>query len=480
MLNESTAEAQNEPIDVTNDVIENKPETEQEVKEEPVPQNEEDISQLQKDALVALLEKLVVLDNIELIREKVEQIKVCFYKLHRDQIENLKKEFVEQGGNEADFQAPADEHELKLKQLLREYRTKRNALNEQNEQEKEENLRRKEEIIESIRNLIGGEERLNITFNRFKELQSEWKEIGPVPQQKAKDLWDRYNLHVENFYDYVKINKELRDLDLKKNLEEKTKLCEEAEKLSEQSSVIDAFHQLQQLHDAWREIGPVAKELQEELWERFKSASSAINKRHAEHFENLKAEQEENLRRKEALCIKAEELLSQANRTTRKAWEKAIEVLSEIQAEWKSIGFAPKKENATIYERFRTACNKMYEQRREFFTEVKKAFAENLNLKEALCEKVEAIQDSEEWKAATDAILEIQEEWKKVGAVAQRQSDAVWKRFRAACDHFFERKAEFYSTQENTYSKNLQSKQELIAQMQKKIEDGNYSINDIK
>ncbi|MBQ0080282.1 MAG: DUF349 domain-containing protein [Alistipes sp.] len=480
MLNESTAEAYNEPIDVTKEVIENNPETEQEVKEEPAQENEENITQLDKEGLVSYLEKLIVSDNIEVIKEKVEQVKVCFYKIHREQLDTLRKKFVEQGGNEADFQAPADENEAKIKELLREYRQKRNVLIEQSEQEKEENLRRKEEIIESIRNLISGEEHLNITFNRFKELQAEWKEIGQVPQSKLKDLWDRYNLHVENFYDYVKINKELRDLDLKKNLEEKTKLCEEAEKLSEQSSVIDAFHHLQQLHDAWREIGPVSKELQEELWERFKKASSIINKRHAEHFETLKAEQEENLRRKEALCVKAEELLAQANRTTRKAWEKTIEILTDIQNEWKSIGFAPKKENTSIYERFRTACNGIYEQRREFFSEIKKAFAENLTLKEKLCEKVEEIQDSEEWKATTEAILKIQEEWKTIGSVAQRQSDAVWKRFRAACDHFFGRKAEFFSAQENSYSSNLQKKQELIAQMQKKIEEGGFSINDIK
>lgn len=285
-----------------------------------------------------------------------------------------------------------------------------------------------------------------------------------MPQQYVKDLWETYNLHVENFYDFVKINKELRDLDWKKNLELKTALCEQAERLAEEPSVVEAFRKLQKLHDDWREIGPVASEYKEALWERFKEASSKINRSHQEFFENLKAEQLNNLERKTALCEQVEALAADSL-SSHKTWNRASEKLLEIQKEWKTIGFAPKKDNTKVYERFRAACDAFFARKREFYSEVKDDMEKNLRLKEEICEAAEKLQESEEWKAATDELLALQARWKEIGAVSRRHSDAIWKRFRAACDKFFERKSAHFASVENEYAENLRKKSELIEQM---------------
>ena len=320
------------------------------------------------------------------------------------------------------------------------------------------------QIIEELKELIGSDETLNTTFQRFRELQQRWKETGLVPQQNVKDLWETYNLYVENFYNFIKINKELRDLDLRKNYEAKLSLCEQAEELTLESQIIEAFRKLQKLHDEWREIGPVAAEYKETLWERFKEASSRINKRHQEHFEALKAEQMKNLALKEELCQKAEALATRPM-LTRKEWDSASEELLEIQKVWKTIGFAPKRDNNRIYERFRAACDRFFELKREFYAGQKSEWEHNLAVKQELCEAAEALSLSEEWKEATDELIALQARWKQVGPVARRHSDAIWKRFRAACDKFFERKAAHFASQDSQHEENLKLKQALLAEM---------------
>lgn len=350
-----------------------------------------------KQELLDLFARMLEEQPVQSLRRDVEAIKVAFYKIRRAEVEAARKAFVETGGKEEEFAPAADGSEARLKDLIREYRTRRDAFLANLEQEKEENLKTKLGIIEELKALVDSDETLNHTFNRFRELQQRWKETGPVPQQQVKDLWETYNLHVENFYNFIKINKELRDLDLKKNYEQKVALCEQAESLVLEPSIVEAFHKLQKLHDEWRETGPVANEYKETLWERFKEASSRINKQHQEHFEALKAEQVHNLELKEGLCVAAEELVSQPL-TTLKEWNRANERLLEIQKTWKTIGFAPKKDNNRIYERFRAACDRFFESKRQFFAGVKSEMEHNLQLKNEICAQAEALQNSEEWK----------------------------------------------------------------------------------
>ena len=329
---------------------------------------------------------------------------------------------------------------------------------------------------EELKELVNSDETLNHTFNKFRELQQRWKETGIVPLQNVKDLWETYNLHVENFYSFIKINKELRDLDLKKNYEQKVALCEQAEALVLEPSVVEAFHKLQKLHDEWRETGPVANEYKEVLWERFKAASSRINKQHQEHFESLKGEQVKNLELKTELCAATEELAAQPL-TTRKEWNRASDRLLEIQKTWKTIGFAPKKDNNRIYERFRTACDKFFEAKRQFYAGVKAEMEHNLQLKTEICEAAESLMNSEEWKKATDELIALQARWKEIGAVSRRHSDAIWKRFRAACDKFFERKASHFASVDGEHEENLRQKLALLDEMAAAdVKAGGYDV----
>ncbi len=426
---------------------------------------EETFAGKSKSELVDLLVRILESEPIQSLRRTVEAIKVAFYKLHRADVEGQRKAFVDGGkGETADFVPAVDELEIKLKELLKEYRTKRDEFITNAESIKEANLKIKLQIIEELKDLVASDETLNHTFPKFRELQNRWKETGSVPAQDVKDLWERYHLHTEHFYNFIKINKELRDLDLKKNLEQKVILCEQAETLVSESSIVEAFRKLQKLHDNWRETGPVSNEIKEEIWGRFKEASSQINKLHQEYFEQIKGEQVKNLELKEELCLRAEELLAKGC-TSHKEWNKASEKLLDIQKEWKGIGFAPKKDNNKIYDRFRTICDKFFETKREFYVSQKGEMEQNLALKTQICERAEALSVSEDWKVATDQIIALQAEWKGIGAVSQRYSDQIWKRFRAACDSFFEKKSAHFSSQDNEQETNLKAKESLLAEM---------------
>jgi len=329
-----------------------------------------DLSGMSKQELVEKFESLLATEPVQTLRKSVEAIKIAFYKLHRAEVDAARKAFEAEEGEGAEFTPQVDALEVKLKDLFKQYRQRRDEYIANLDSIKEENLKLKLEVIEELKVLVNSDETLNNTFAKFRELQQRWKEIGLVPQQKVKDLWETYNLHVENFYNFIKINKELRDLDLKKNYEQKMQLCEQAEALITEPSIVEAFHKLQKLHDEWRETGPVANEYKEVLWERFKAASSRINKQHQEYFDGIKQEQVKNLELKTELCEKTEALVEQPY-SSRKEWNKASERLIEIQKIWRTIGFAPKKDNTRIYERFRAACDGFFESKRKFYEGVK-------------------------------------------------------------------------------------------------------------
>lgn len=429
-----------------------------------------------KNELLELLEHVVNEKPVLSVRREVEAIKVAFYKMRRIEVEAEHKAFVEAEGAEAEFVPTTDDAEVRLKELLKEYRRRRDEITADLDRVKEENYRIKLSIIEELKDLIDTDETLGNTFAKFRELQQRWKDTGLVPQQYVKDLWETYNLHIENFYNFIKINKELRDLDLKKNLERKEALCAEAEALADEKSVIDAFNRLQKLHDEWRETGPVAKELKDQLWERFKAASTVVNKRHQAYFEMLKEEQMRNLEQKSKLCEEVENLVN-TELSTLKAWNRATEKLQDIQTRWKSIGFAPRKENNKIYERFRAACDRLFEQKRVFFAGLREEMDGNYKLKLEICEAAEALRDSSEWKEATEKLIALQAEWKKIGAVSRRHSDTLWKRFRAACDAFFERKASHFASVGDEYEGNLARKKALLEEMlAADIESGGYDM----
>ena len=423
-----------------------------------------EIAKLDKEGVLArLAERVSETPSVDL-RNEVEALKVAFYKLHRADMEERRKAFFQENGIDAEYTPQTDEAEVRFKELYNIYRTKRDEAAALSDKEKEDNYKAKLAIIEELKQLVDSEETLNTTFAKFHELQGRWRNIGQVPQARVSDLYETYNLHVENFYDYVKINKELRDLDWKRNLEAKTALCEQAEALADSTIIVDAFQKLQKLHEEWREIGPVAMEHKEELWARFKNASTIINRRHQEHFESIKAEQVSNFERKSALCEEVEKIVAEAP-TSHKAWNKVSERVQAIQAEWRTIGFAPKKENNKVYDRFRAACDKFFEAKHAFYSEAKDDMAKNLEVKNNLCERAEAIAEREDWAKATEELLALQAEWKKSGTVARKYADVVWKRFRAACDKFFERKSQHYSTVDNEYATNLAAKQALLEEM---------------
>lgn len=420
--------------------------------------------------LIDLLGEMLRDRPVQNLRADVEAVKIAFYKAGRTEIETQRAIFVADGGAEDEFKPAESEAETNFKALLIQYREKRDAFLNHSEQEKGNAYNAKLRIIEELKELVNSSETVGNTFNAFRELQQRWKDTGIVPQEKIKDLWDTYHHHVENFYNYIKINKELRDLDLKKNYEAKTVLAEEAETLMLDPSATNAFHKLQKLHDQWREIGPVAPEFKDALWERFKAASTQVNKRHQEYFEGIKEEQKQNLALKTELCQKVDELVAGVF-TSNKEWNEASEQIIGIQKIWKTIGFAPKKDNTKIYDRFRTACDKFFETKRKFYQGMKSEIEDNLQAKLDLCVQAEALQESEEWKATSDALIALQKKWKEIGATSRKHSEQVWKRFRAASDKFFARKSEHFGSQDSQYAENLTKKQEMLEQMRKVLTD---------
>lgn len=415
---------------------------------------------LTKEEILNRLQALVDAP-IETVRGEVESLKQAYYKIRRNEVDELRKAFVEQGGDEKDFTAPEDTQENFLKELLGSYKEKKAAYLAEEEKQKAENYEIKLQLIEQLKMLCESQDDFNKLYNEFKDIQQKWKEIKLVPEEHANELWKEYQTYSEAFYDLIKINNQFRDYDFKKNLELKTALCEAVEKLQDEKDIISAFHQLQKLHQQWREIGPVAKELREELWDRFKAASTVINKRHQQHFENLKAKEQENLVAKTVICEEIEGIDYAALQTFKDWDEKNNEVLA-LQQKWRTIGFTPKKHNTKIFERFRAACDVFFTKKTEFYKSIKAEMEKNLKKKRALCEKAEALKDSTDWKGTTEKMIALQKEWKTIGQVTRRHSDSIWKRFITACDYFFDNKNKNVSSQKSEEQTNLEAKKALI------------------
>jgi len=425
-----------------------------------------DYSGYSKHEIVETLGLLVENRPATEIRNDVDRLKALFYKKLRIESEERKNKFLEEGGIIEDYRAWVDPDDAKVKYILDKYKEKKNDYSKVQEAEKYENLKKKYEIIDKIKDLVNREESINKTFHDFRSLQNEWHSVGVVPQSSLKDLWENYHYHVEIFYDYIKINKELRDLDLKKNIEAKIALCEKAEQLLLEPNPVNAFRYLQDFHNQWREIGPVPIESKNEIWERFKEATSQINKRHHEYFEKQKDDQKRNLDAKIALCEEVEEINNHEIKNFKEFDELAGKVV-ELQKMWRTIGFAPKKQNNKVYQRFRDACDAFFEKKRGFYADNKEIQTVNLQKKNELCVQAEALQESTDWKATSDSLIKLQKEWKEVGPVPRKQSEKCWKRFRKACDHFFNRKAEFFAQLDTSYEDNLKAKLDIIQELEK-------------
>jgi hypothetical protein len=400
------------------------------------------------------------------IRDDVERLKILFYKKLKSESEERKNKFLEGGGKIEDYRQWVDPDDARVKHLIEKYKEKKTDYNKVQEAEKYENLKKKYDIIDKIKDLVNREESINKTFHDFRSLQNDWHSIGVVPQTALKDLWENYHHYVEIFYDYIKINKELRDLDLKKNLEVKVLLCEKAEELLLEPNPVNAFRFLQDFHNQWREIGPVPQESKNEIWERFKEATSQINKRHHEYFEKQKDDQKKNLDAKIALCDEVDAINLLEIKNFKEFDERADKVV-ELQKIWRTIGFAPKKQNNKVYQRFRDACDVFFEKKRGFYADNKEIQLNNLQLKTELCVQAEALQESTDWKATSDALIKLQKEWKEIGPVPRKQSEKCWKRFRKACDHFFNRKTEFFAALDTSYEDNLKAKLAIIDELEK-------------
>ena len=397
-------------------------------------------------------------------KDEVDYLKTVFYKLHNAEREAEMKSFIDGGGNPDEYQILPDGDEEAFKAEMGVIKEKRAKVLREQEEERESNLQKKLDIIERIKAMVTSPEEANKSYQEFKSLQQQWKEIKNVPPAKANELWRNYQLYVEQFYDMLKLNSEAREYDFKKNQETKTRLCEAAEKLAGEADVISAFHQLQKLHQEYRETGPVAKELREEIWARFKAASTVINKRHQQHFEQLRAKEEDNLQRKTALCEKVEAIIAEENKTAGD-WERHTKEIIAVQAEWKTIGFAPQKMNVKIFERFRAACDDFFGRKAEYFKTLKETFKENADKKRALVEKANALKDSTDWKSTADKLIALQKEWKTIGMVPKKQGDQLWEEFLAACNHFFEARNAATSGQRNEQRENLEKKRAVIEKL---------------
>ncbi len=425
------------------------------------PQSQEDI--------VARLKELAEADVIA-EKQELDALKRAFYKIHKTEVADARTEFIENGGAPEAFLPAPNVLEDEFKATMNIIRQKRAEQHAQIERQKEENAQKKQEILERIKTLSSTPEEANQAYKEFKELQTQWQELKLIPAEKANELWKTYQLYVELYYDQLKLNHEFREYDFKKNLEIKTHLCEVAEKLGKESDVISAFQQLQNLHQEYKETGPVAKELREDIWNRFKAASTVINKRHQQHFEDLKAREEENLAQKTALCEKIENI-NIADIKTSAEWEAQTAEIIEMQKEWRTIGYAPQKMNIKIFERFRIACDKFFTEKAAFFKTLKENQADNLSKKTALCEKAETLKDNTDWKATSDKFMQLQKEWKTIGAVPKKHSEALWQRFNTACDYFFEERSKATASQRNEEKENLQKKENIIEKLKALLEN---------
>ena len=396
-------------------------------------------------------------------KTELDLLKVAFYKLHKAGIEAAKKAFEEKG-EAGEFVAPADEYEEQFKTIMASIKEKRNTIAAKEEKELEENLARKIAIIERIKALTECQDDANKSYSEFKKLQQEWKEIKHIPANKVSELWRNYQLYTEKFYDLIKLNNEFREYDFRKNLEIKTRLCEAAEKLANEPDVISAFHQLQKLHQEFRETGPIVKDLREQIWTRFKAASTAVNRRHQQHFEQLKEQEQTNLDAKTVIC-EIVEGMEFDKYTSFRDWNNKTQEVLALQAKWKTIGYAPRKMNVKIFERFRTACDVFFKKKAEYFKKMKEDMNSNLEKKRELTEKAEALKDSKDWKKAAEALTELQKQWKEIGPVSKKHSDALWKRFIEACDYFFDQRNKATSSQHNSEVENLKAKKEIIQQL---------------
>ena len=429
------------------------------VSEKPV----EPVQKLTKEEILAKL-KEVVADVENVAKPEIDGLKQSFYKLHNAEQDAARKLFIENGGAAENFVPQTDCVEEEFKNIMSVIKEKRSALTAELEKQKEMNLQVKLSIIEELKELVESPDDANKSYTEFKKLQQQWNEVKLVPQAKVNELWKNYQLYVEKFYDLLKLNNEFREYDFKKNLEIKTHLCEAAEKLADEADVVSAFHQLQKLHQEFRDTGPVAKELRDEIWARFKAASTTVNRRHQQHFEALKEVEQHNLDQKTVIC-EIIEAIDYKELTNFASWESKTQEVIALQKKWKTIGFAPQKMNVKIFERFRKACDEFFRKKGEFFKSLKEGMNENLEKKRALCEKAEALKDSTDWKATADELTKLQKEWKTIGPVAKKYSDAVWKRFISACDYFFEQKNKATSSQRSVEQENLEKKKAIIEKL---------------
>ena len=418
-----------------------------------------------------IVERVKTIADSEETPEKAEidHLKTSFYRLHVAEREAQQKDYLEAGGEPEKYQVMPDEEEEAFKAAMAVIKEKRQKAFLEQEDLKQENLKKKEAIIEKIKTMATTPEEANSNFQEFKVLQQEWKTIKPVPAEKVNELWRNYQLYVEQYYDLLNLNREAREYDFKKNLEKKTQLCEAAEKLADESDVISAFHQLQDLHQEYRETGPVEKELREQVWQRFKAASTVINKRHQQHFEEIRAEEEENLVKKTALCEKIEDIVKQERKNTGD-WDSQSKEIIALQQEWKTIGFTPQKMNTEIFERFRAACDEFFTKKGEYFKELKEKYAENAKRKQELVEKAQALKDSTDWKKTSDKLIALQKEWKTIGMVPKRLGDQLWEDFLAACNHFFEARNAVHADERNEERENLAKKNEIIEKLKQLAE----------
>ena len=437
-------------------IQERKPELEEEKKKD-------SLQKLTKEEILDRLKKIAI-DIDSSTKAEIDGLKQIFYKLHNNELENSKKQFIENGGDAEAFVPSPDAREEEFKHIMSVIKEKRGAANAELEKQKEMNLQIKLSIIEELKDLIESPEDANKSYHEFKRLQQQWNEIKQVPPAKQNELWKNYQLYVEKFYDLLKLNNEFREYDFKKNLEIKTHLCEAAEKLADETDVVSAFHQLQKLHQEFRDTGPVAKELREGIWARFKTASTIVNRHHQQHFEALKEAEQHNLDQKTVIC-EIVETIDYNELQSFVAWENKTQEVIALQNKWKTIGFAPPKMNVKIFERFRRACDEFFLKKGEFFKSLKENMNSNLEKKRALCEKAEALKDSTDWKSTAEQLTKLQKEWKTIGPVTKKHSDAIWQRFISACDHFFEQKNKATSSQRSAEQENLDKKRAIIEQL---------------